>query len=296
MQMRIARPKNMLAGVAALAALIAPVALGQSVEASFDVASVKINNSGPNQARYSNVIPLNPGSVFRRTGGLFTTTNEPLPAILAWAFDLSGDQELHVFAEMPKWALAERLDVEAKAAGNPGEPQMQLMVQSLLKDRFKLAVHTETEEGPVYALEMVTPGKLGPQLRPHVEDSCDAEISPPARASALCAGGLIRMPPSAPGLIRYEGRNMTASVIAKYLPLTANFGTGLDRPVIDRTGLSGAFDFSIEFAPQMGATPQANSGPILVEALKDQLGLKLVSQTGPVTTFVIDHIEEPTPN
>lgn len=284
---------------AALHTPATPVANNQSlqemeaagVKLSFDVASVKINNSGPNQARSSNVISFNPGASSRPTGGLFTTTNEPLPVILAWAFDLSGNQQLRVFAAMPKWAMVERLDIEAKAAGDPDEAQMQLMAQSLLEGRFKLAVHTESKQGPVYALEMVTPGKLGPQLKPHAEDPSCAGGN-----SALCAGGLIRMPPSAPGLIRYEGRNVTLSVIAKYLPLTANTGTGLDRPVIDRTGLGGVFDFSIEFAPQMGATTETNSGPILIEALKDQLGLKLEPATGPVETIVIDHIEEPTPN
>jgi uncharacterized protein (TIGR03435 family) len=73
-------------------------------------------------------------------------------------------------------------------------------------------------------------------------------------------------------------------------------GTDLDRPVIDRTGLTGAFDFSIEFAPQMGAAAQMDSGSTLIEALKDQLGLKLEPATGPLKTLVIDHIEEPTPN
>lgn len=246
---------------------------------SFEVASVKINKLGPNGARYSNVISLNPGAPFTRTGGLFTTTNEPLPVIVAWAFDLSGDEQLRVFAEMPRWAMAERLDIEAKTE------------QALLEDRFKLVVHTETKYGRVYALEMVTPGKLGPQLRPHMEDSSCA-----TEKTGLCAGGLIRMPPSAPGLIRYEGRNVTTSVIAKYLPLTANFGTDLDHPIIDRTGLTGAFDFSIEFKPQMGAAAQMDSGSTLIEALKDQLGLKLEPATGPVKTLVIDHIEEPTPN
>jgi uncharacterized protein (TIGR03435 family) len=79
--------------------------------------------------------------------------------------------------------------------------------------------------------------------------------------------------------------------------------TGVDRPILDRTGLTGKFDLIIEFAPRPKFTqpPDASSqssdtGPTFLEALKDQLGLKLESTTGPVDTLVIDHIEEPSPN
>lgn len=263
---------------------------------SFDVASAKLNNSG--NGRSQSNVPLGPGAAFVRTGGLFSVTNVPLPPIVAWAFDLSGDQQLRVNSQLPKWALADRFDIEAKAAGNPGEAEMQLMVQSLLADRFKLAVHRETKEGPVFALEMVKPGKLGPQLKPHVSDpSCSRSATV---TSAACAPGLMPMRPSVPGLIRYVGQNVPVSIISKYLPLTTQWGTGLDRPVLDKTGLSGNFDFSIEFARQLDSDAQGpqpdQTGPTFIEALRDQLGLKLESQTGPATVVIIDHIEEPTPN
>jgi uncharacterized protein (TIGR03435 family) len=262
---------------------------------SFDVASVKLNNSGGGS--HSNV-PLGPGDPFTRTGGLFSVTNVPLQPIIVWAFDLSGDQQLRLNAELPKWAFADRFDIEAKAAGNPGAPEMQLMVQSLLADRFKLVVHTEIKDGPIFALEMVKPGKLGPQLTPHASDPlCSA---PTAMTSPACVSGLRQMPPSVPGLIRYHGQNVPVSIIAKYLPLTSTWGTGLERPVVDKTGLSGNFDFTIEFARQVdsdarGSQPDQN-GPTFIEALRDQLGLKLDSQTGPASVLIIDHIEEPSQN
>ena len=77
------------------------------------------------------------------------------------------------------------------------------------------------------------------------------------------------------------------------------FGTNLDRPVVDQTGLGGTFDFSLEWTPEPspGADVQADvSGPTLSEALNEQLGLKLEPRTGPVDVLVIDHIEEPSPN
>jgi uncharacterized protein (TIGR03435 family) len=263
---------------------------------SFDVVSVKLHSPG-DRAGYANV-PLGPGVPFPRTGGLFSVSNQPLPPILAWAFDLSGDQQLRVNSQLPKWAFLDRFDIEAKTAGNPGEAEMQLMMQSLLADRFKLLVHTETKEGPVFALEMVKRGKLGPQLKPHISDPSCSEST--AVVSSACASGLMQTRPSVRGLIRYVGQNVPVSIISKYLPLTSQWGTGLDRPVLDKTGLTGNFDFSIEFARQLdpdtrGPQPDQN-GPTFIEALRDQLGLKLDSQAGPASVLVIDHIEEPTPN
>ena len=265
------------------------------IKMSFDVVSVKLNNSGARDT-HSN-IPLGPGVPFPRTGGLFTVTNMPLPSIIVWAFDLPGDQQLRINSQLPKWALADRFDIEAKTAGNPDEAEMELMVQSLLADRFKLAVHTETKEGPIFALEMVKPGKLGPQLKAHVRDPSCSESD---AASAACESGLRQMPPSVPGLIRFVGQNVPVSIIAKYLPLTSVWGTGLDRPVVDKTGLSGDYDFTIEFVrqfdPDQRTQQPTQNGATFIEALRDQLGLKLDSQTGSVSEVIIDHVEEPSPN
>jgi uncharacterized protein (TIGR03435 family) len=266
------------------------------VKMSFDVASVKLNNAG-DRGGHANV-PLGPGVPFRRTGGLFSVTNNPLPPIIAWAFDLSGDQQLRVNSQLPQWALSDHFDIEAKASGDPGEAEMQLMVQSLLADRFKLSVHRETKEGPIFALVMVKAGKLGPQLKPHVDDpSCSAST---ATTSPACASGLMQVRPSMPGLIRYVGQNVPVSIIAKYLPLTSVWGTGLDRPVVDKTELSGNYDFAIEFARQVDPDAREQqpdqNGPTFIEALRDQLGMKLDSQTGSAPQVIIDHIEEPSAN
>ena len=115
------------------------------------------------------------------------------------------------------------------------------------------------------------------------------------------------MRPSAPGLRRAAARDVTMESIASFLPVPGNLG----RPVVDRTGLIGTFDFSLEWTPEFqsgdgsklndpvppGADFQRDqSGPTFVEALKEQLGLKLESTKGPVEVIVIDRVERPSAN
>jgi uncharacterized protein (TIGR03435 family) len=114
------------------------------------------------------------------------------------------------------------------------------------------------------------------------------------RFPASC-GRIIIMTPSGPGLLHQGGRNISMDSISDWV---SDWGTP-DRPLVDRTGLSGTFDVSAEFElpppPGKGA-PDVSTGASFLEALKDQLGLKLQSITTPVSSLVIDHIEEPSPN
>jgi uncharacterized protein (TIGR03435 family) len=177
---------------------------------------------------------------------------------------------------------------------------MRLMMQSLLADRFKLAVHRETKEGPIYALVLVKPGQLGPQLKPDAE-GCSTD---PASASTTSSAGssdefppicgAVRMPPTKPGRMRISGRSETMKTFAMNLDR-------VDRPVVDRTGLVGGFDLNMEYQPDDPQSPGANpqpdqDGPTFQEALQEQLGLKLESATGPITDLVVDHVEKPSPN
>ena len=107
------------------------------------------------------------------------------------------------------------------------------------------------------------------------------------------------MPPSAPGLARLGARNMSVAEIEDTVAGYGAYG-GIDRPIIGQTALTGVFDFSLEWMPAQASgcpIPQPDtSGPTFLEALKDQLGLKLVPQNGPVDVLVIDHIEELSPD
>ena len=148
---------------------------------------------------------------------------------------------------------------------------------------------------------------MGPQLRPYSKDPpCDA--APPGPGAPPLKTTVGQFPPMCyitmgirmRGAIFWGSRNVTLQQIAKAMASapTANLG----RPVVDRTGLTGAFDFLMNYAvpnpnPSATATPDANDAPgDFIEALRDQLGLRLDSTTAPTETLVIDHIEEPSPN
>jgi uncharacterized protein (TIGR03435 family) len=188
---------------------------------------------------------------------------------------------------------------------------MRLMMQSVLADRFRLAVHYESRQVPVYALIVDQPGKLGPLLQKHADDSpcpttpvvpSPAPGAPPqlrdARFPAPC-GGILGMAPSAPGRARTGARNVPMALIASSIAE----GDGVDRPVVDRTGLTGTFDFAVEFTPQIDASWSQEAvahrdltGPTFIEAVNEQLGLKLEPQTGAIEFLVVDYVEEPSAN
>jgi uncharacterized protein (TIGR03435 family) len=277
---------------------------------AFDVASVKQNKSGPPPSGEmpSTSFPLNPGDVYSPTGGLFRGTNLPLVAVIAFAYKLDVTDFLR--SQLPKWATVYRVDIAARAAGNPTKDQMRLMMQSLLADRFKMAIHFETREVPVFGLVLDKPGKTGPQLRPHSDDlSCSTAYSPVPLSevppSAILAGGfpatcgsIVIMPPSEAGRIHIGARNVSMGFFAKALPTMPN---GLDRPVLDRSGLEGTVDLTFEWMPERSGPPGSNvphdeTGTTFLEALKEQLGLKLESQTGPADVLVVDHLEQPSEN
>ena len=198
--------------------------------------------------------------------------------------------------ELPKWAVTDRFDIQARAPGNPTKDQMRLMMQSLLADRFKVVVHTETRQLPVFSLVLVKPGKTGSQLQPHPKDASCSMTPPPGAAPgssvappsptvaggfpATC-GGLVELQPSAPGRVNFGARNSPIGILAVSLTGWGN----LDRPILDETGLTGNFDYHLEWTPEFNGPPPPNfqpdtSGPTFTEALRDQFGVKLVPKTG----------------
>lgn len=194
----------------------------------------------------------------------------------------------------PAWLDTEKYDVQAKAEANAIAPgpmdrerihQMELMLRTLLAERFKLAVHRETKEGNVYALVIA---KGGPKLQEAKGVDC--------KVIAGC-GDFTRIMP-----IGYlEGPKVSVLDIAGVL---STFVVG--RPVLDKTGLAGVFNVKLQWTREGykprddGATsnePQPDpNGPSIFTALQEQLGLKLEPQKGPVETVVIDHVERPSPN
>jgi uncharacterized protein (TIGR03435 family) len=185
------------------------------------------------------------------------------------------------------------------------------LMQSLLVERFKLAAHVEKHTLPVYDLVLSKAGQTGPQLHAHSDDSpCVTPLTERAEGGTAPARPSSGSPsPSIPcksiGFVSVD-RGDRAQIVGNGEPmeriagiLTSPF-TGIDRPVRDRTGLSGTFDFALEWSlvRDSAQLPVAsdNDGPTFLEALQKQLGLRLTSATGPVDLLVIDHIERPTEN
>jgi uncharacterized protein (TIGR03435 family) len=272
----------------------------------FDVASVKQDNSGSSEQTMHSNIPLGPQEAFTPTGGLFSATNIPLLQYIFFAYKLTPAQVQSVMSQVPKWANTNRYDIEAKASGNPTKDQFRLMIQSLLADRFKLAVHFETKQGPIFNLVLDKPGKLGPQLQVHPADaSCSTTDAVFGRGpAAAIAGGfpepcgvVVPLSSKTSGRFRAGARDVPLPMIATFLNIPQL--TGIDRPVVDKTGIAGNIDFVIEFSPELpaGVPFQADpNGPTFLEAIKDQLGLKLEPATGSIESIAIDHIEQPSEN
>jgi uncharacterized protein (TIGR03435 family) len=253
----------------------------------FDVASVKPNTSGDTN-----------GMLRQLPGGRMTAANMPVRQMITFAYQVAGFQLIGG----PAW-LADRYDVVAKMDGNPDisfvpgmnrQGPMQVALQRLLEDRFRLKVRRETREMDIYALVMAKPGGgPGPNLKQTTQDCAAVAAAaqrgqpppPPGSNAPFCGiqgGG---------GRLRFGGLPSTAIAQAFTGP------TG--RMVVDRTGLTGGWDFEVMFAP-----PQGRGGPDAVDpnlpdfftAIQEQLGLKLESTKGPVDVLVIDHVEKPTPD
>jgi uncharacterized protein (TIGR03435 family) len=273
---------------------------------SFDVASVKQNNTPQGPGTVHSNVPLGPQNLFTPTGGLFTTQNFPVLQYIIFAYKLTPNQTDSIRTQLPKWATSDRYDIEARAVGNPTKDQYRLMMQDLLAARFKLALHHETKQQPVLALVLDKPGKLGPHLQLHpLDQPCPTTVPTGGGPIPTIAGGFPEPcgafgawpSTSNPGQLTAGARNMPMSMIATTFSISQI--SGADKPVIDRTGLTGNYDFVFSFSPELppGADFQADpNGPTFLEAIKDQLGLKLEQQTGPVETIVIDHIEQPSEN
>jgi len=283
------RATLLLAALATLAVAETPL--------QFEVASVKPNHSN---AQPNSNFPLGPGDVYVRNGGYFNATGFPLTLYLAFAYKLIGNQAQYVSPQLPEWAKSERFDIQARAASDPGKDGMRQMMQALLADRFQLATHYEEREVPVLAFVLAKSGKTGPHLRQHTNDSPCPTEQPTAETPFLEDGlpafcnGIFPLPASVHGRLRFGARNVTIGFIAD----TFSAGTGLGRPMIDRTGLSGKFDFTLEWAPERrGADVPPDSADLTFEeALREQLGIRLQSQKGPMRVLVVDHVERPSGN
>jgi uncharacterized protein (TIGR03435 family) len=286
----------LLVGVLATAATVAQTAQSPA-KPKFEVASVRPNESGDNKV-----------SIDVQPSGRATAVNAPLTMIIRNAYRLQEFQLVGV----PEWAQSARYDITARADGEFPPPlpggeigPAQLMFQSLLEERFKLKVRRDTRELPIYALVVArADGKLGSNLTPSTLDC--------AAISAARRSGTLPEPPKPGDRPICSIRIGFGQLVGTGFPLTNLAGSLVQfvrRSVVDRTGLSGQFDFDLKWTPdqlpagaptdrpfRMNGLEIDPNGPSIFTAVNEQLGLRLEAQRGPVEVLVIDHIEKPTPD
>jgi len=293
---------TLVAAVAAgsFAVLSAQTAVPSAPRSTFEAASVKRNKEG------------GPFSLLFQPGGRLRAVNLTLKMLIGAAYGTPQPLPDFQISGGPKWLETDRFDIVAKAAGDPAPgpngppPLMFEMLQSLLEERFHLKVHKEMKEVPVFALMLARPdGKLGPQLR-----QTDVDCAALMRA-ARERGGPPPAPPAPgerpkcgarmfPGNVSAGGQTMVQIVngLAR-MP-------GVNRQVIDRTGLTGAYDTDLVWTPDSGSIPQGDrppgapplppidpNGPSLFTAIQEQWGLKLEPTKAPVNMLIIDAVEQP---
>lgn len=251
---------------------------------AFEVASVKPDKDVHIPPSFS----LDAGDAFKSSGGRFLA-DFPLVVYITFSYKLwlTPEQTESMLAHLPKWVASERFTIDARTElANPTKDQMRMMMQSLLAERFHLQLHFETQTVPLLALTLIKPGRTGPNLRPHSEGpSCDA---PDTKAfPPVCDEHHLEFKD---GHFITGSRHTTLELIAKSLPGLGKLG----RPVVDHTGLTGRWDFKIEWTPDPEKSDQQL--PSFIEALREQLGVKLEAMNGPIRVLVIDHVERPTEN
>ena len=260
---------------------------------SFEVASVTPSTSLPPPG--SSGVQIGPEQ--------FDAPSYPLQALVSLAHGMSGAR----ITGWPEWTRTARYDVRAKTGKPSTRQEVLAMLQTLLAQRFSLKVHRETRQMDIYALVVAKDGVTGPKLQ-RVEVDCETKklldgsgpglFPPDARPACGINLRTVRM---------VAGPSITTSARAAVTmeQLAIGLGGGVGRPVVDRTGLNGTFDAELTYLtenpvspsfPQPSSTQRPPDGVSLRDAIRQQLGLDLRSERGPVEFLVIDSIERPTPN
>jgi uncharacterized protein (TIGR03435 family) len=251
-------------------------ALAQAPPPSFEVADVKINKSG--EVRMT---------VDMQPGGKLIMHNVPMRVMLALAYHVRPD----AMTNEPAWLGSDRFDVIAKAPQTASPDQMRQMLKTLLAERFKLAVHMDEKVMPAFALIVAKSGSKmeGTEGAPLSEQGCRPGEGVPGQRHMVC---------------KHTSMPLLADSLQEMSP--ADFPAA----VVDQTGLTGAFNFKLDWTPTLRAPtgtaasatapatlPEPMAGPALFDAVESQLGLKIERRRVPVAVISIDRIERvPTDN
>lgn len=268
MEVALARASLVLGMALCACAVFAQAQAGnQGVAQSFEVATIK-PASLDQKGRYITMQGTN----------RFVVKYYTLKLLIAAAYNLSPK----VISGGPEWADSDHFDILALTPGEtrPGHDDQMAMLRTLLTERFKLSFHREEKEFSIYRLEVT---KSGSKLK----QSSAAPGDPAQLVSTVY-----------PQRIHLPARNAAMADFASLLQRAL-----LDRPVVDSTGLSGRYDFDLDWAPdetqfggEVPVAPQGAQAPPFFTAIKDQLGLELEATRDNVQALVIDHAETPSAN
>jgi uncharacterized protein (TIGR03435 family) len=268
--------RRMRSGLLLAAALFAGAEAGRAAQAgrprlpsSFDVVSIRVNNSGAHAV------------MLDAEKNSFTATNVTLMTMLDLAYGMKSDLVLGA----PAWADSTRYDIQAKILDADGvdleafsDKDLQPILQTMLTERFQLKVHTETKTLPLYELVVA---KGGSKLKASPATTADGQELPHDGNTTVHHGEI-------------SGHGVTMARAASLL------SDAVRRTVVDKTGLTGGYDFILRWTPDedsgKDAGAPADAPPSIFAAVQEQLGLKLQSGKGPVATLVIDHMEKPSEN
>ena len=258
-------------GICTVAASVAyaQAPLAETKTYTYEVASIKPNETGSGHTG------------IHRNPDRFSATNVPLKTLILMAYGLKTEDQI---AAMPGWGSSAHFDIEAKVDAETTaalkampeeakEKASDTMMEALLADRFQLKIHHETRELPIFALDVAKNGSKLKVADPEGKNNGSMQ----SHNTALTATGV---------------------PIAE---LCTFLSQRLHRKVEDRTGLTGTYDFTLEWAPDdaTGDQPKDAAGnplPSLLTAVQEQLGLRLESTRGPVDTIVVEHVAPPTVN
>jgi uncharacterized protein (TIGR03435 family) len=257
----------------------------------FEVTSIKQNKLDSNRVN----MDLQPG-------GRFVASNVSLQVLISVAYGESGPLPPNRVKWNETWiggmqgagyASADRFDVEAKAGRDLTQQELAIALRGLLADRFKLVVHRESKALPVYALVMDRADRrLGPRMTRSEIDCTDQREYTAKNADGTSKCGFQSRPGHA------KGRHTIAVLTRLFTNATVDH-----RPVEDRTGLNGTFEFEMDWTPDVpvpadapAGPPVDPNGPSIFTAAREQLGLKLEPSTQAIDILVVDHAERPSEN
>ena len=273
----MSRSRSLLSAVAVVLAIAVLGAAQREVDPVFDVVSVKPN------------VMINPMASIQLPPAGVNAVNVTPYLLIRYAFGLPDSQ----IVDVPEWAKRARFDVAAKASATAVNEDVRPMVRTLLRDRFKLVTRRETRPAQVQVLMRDVDRPLGPRLT-RAEGTCPQDsanksgaLSSDERCGLSIAYGRVR-----------GGEISLSELAAALAKLTGS-------SVIDRTGLSGLYNFTLDYTPDAIALDRAAGkefpnidpdGPSLATALREQLGLRWTTESAPVKVLVIVQIAQPDPD